>query len=296
MKQIAAKNEIPFQPVVGWFPLFLFPAALISIIALSAYMKEDAPWFWWVFAVIAGTSALICLCGFFVVSPNMARVLVLFGKYRGTTREEGFYWTNPFTVKQTVSLKARNIASQTIKVNDLTGNPIEIGAVVVWKVRDTAQALFDVDAYEEYVDVQIETAVRELAKAHPYDDGQHPDDVKSLRGDSDVVSEELMQELHERLVRAGLDVLEARISHLAYAPEIAGAMLQRQQAVAIIAARKQIVEGAVGMVEQALEDLGKKGVVQLDDERRATLVGNLLVVLCGQATPQPVVNTGSLYS
>jgi hypothetical protein len=195
-----------------------------------------------------------------------------------------------------VSLKAHNLASERIKVNDLLGNPIEIGTVVVWQVRDNAQALFDVESFTEYVDIQIETAIREIAKSHPYDDGQHETDVTSLRQDTEAVSAELMKELQERLQRAGVDVLEARVSHLAYAPEIAAAMLQRQQAVAIIAARRKIVEGAVGMVEDALAALGKRGVVELDDERRATLVGNLLVVLCGQHAPQPVLNTGSLYT
>jgi regulator of protease activity HflC (stomatin/prohibitin superfamily) len=236
------------------------------------------------------------LGGFFVVTPNHSRVLVLFGRYRGTVREPGFYWTNPFTSKKVLSLRAHNVASEKIKVNDLIGNPIEIGAVIVWRVRDTAQATFDVEDHEKYVDVQVETAIREIAKAHPYDDGQVEDNPISLRGDTSAVVEELKAELQARLQRAGVEVLEARISHLAYAPEIASAMLQRQQATAIIAARQKIVEGAVSIVEHALADLGKKRVVELDDERKATLVGNLLVVLCGQASPQPVLNTGSLYN
>jgi regulator of protease activity HflC (stomatin/prohibitin superfamily) len=210
-------------------------------------------------------------------------------------RQEGFYWTNPFTTKRSVSLRAHNVASEKIKVNDLIGNPIEIGAVIVWRVHDTAQATFDVEDHEKYVDVQVETAIREIAKKHPYDEGQAEDPI-SLRGDTSAVVEELKHELQERLQRAGIEVLEARISHLAYAPEIASAMLQRQQATAIIAARQKIVEGAVSIVEQALADLGKKHVVELDDERKATLVGNLLVVLCGQSAAQPVLNTGSLYT
>ena len=239
---------------------------------------------------------VLTLIGFYVVGPNMSRALVLFGNYKGTVRKQGFFWTNPFTNKIPVSLKANNVASETIKVNDNRGNPIEIGAVVVWQVMDTAQALFDVEDYEDYVDIQIETAVRQVASAHPYDeDGDQPD-VVSLRGDSGTVAEELKVHLQERLHRAGIEVLEARLSHLAYAPEIASAMLQRQQAEAIISARQKIVEGAVGMVEHALSDLGDRGVVELDDERRATLVGNLLVVLCGQSNPQPVLNTGSLYT
>ncbi len=239
---------------------------------------------------------LLTLIGFFVVGPNMSRVLVLFGTYKGTVRKQGFFWTNSFTSKTAVSLKANNVASDTIKVNDLRGSPIEIGAVVVWQVQDTAQALFDVESYEEYVDIQIETAVRSVASAHPYDENDDAADVVSLRGDTGVVAQELAIELQKRLHRAGIEVLEARLSHLAYAPEIASAMLQRQQAEAIIAARAKIVEGAVSMVEQALHDLGERNVVELDDERRATLVGNLLVVLCSQSNPQPVLNTGSLYN
>ena len=252
---------------------------------------------WQVIAAAAVTVVcLVCLCGFFVVTPNHSRVLVLFGRYRGTVREPGFYWTNPFTMKKVLSLRAHNVASEKIKVNDLIGNPIEIGAVIVWRVRDTAQAMFDVEDHEKYVDVQVETAIREIAKGHPYDDGQTEEDLISLRGDTSAVVEELRTELQARLQRAGVEVLEARISHLAYAPEIASAMLQRQQATAIIAARQKIVEGAVSIVEQALADLGKKHVIELDDERKATLVGNLLVVLCGGVSPQPVINTGSLYT
>jgi regulator of protease activity HflC (stomatin/prohibitin superfamily) len=234
--------------------------------------------------------------GYFIVKPNMSRVLVLFGTYRGTVRTEGFHWTNPFTNKGSISLRAHNLSTERIKVNDLLGNPIEIGAVVVWQVRDTAQAKFDVEDYYQYVDLQCETAVRQLAKSHPYDDRMGETEAPSLRTDTEQISEGLTVELQERLDRAGIEVLEARISHLAYAPEIASAMLQRQQADAIIAARRKIVEGAVGMVDDALTQLGDRGVVDLDPERRATLVGNLLVVLCGHATPQPVLNAGTLYN
>jgi regulator of protease activity HflC (stomatin/prohibitin superfamily) len=236
------------------------------------------------------------LFGYFIVNPNMSRVLVLFGTYRGTVRTPGFYWTNPFTSKRVVSLRAHNLSSERVKVNDLLGNPIEIGAVVVWQVRDSAQAQFDVEDYYQYVDLQCETAVRQLAKSHPYDDRMGETEAPSLRTDTERVSAELTRELQERLDRAGIEVLEARISHLAYAPEIASAMLQRQQADAIIAARRKIVEGAVGMVDDALTQLSERGVVDLDVERRATLVGNLLVVLCGHATPQPVLNAGTLYN
>jgi regulator of protease activity HflC (stomatin/prohibitin superfamily) len=277
----------------GWLvlvPVLLAEALFVTLLILA--QGEPAA-----IAVLVPLLALLppfTLPGLFVVGPNQSRVLVLFGRYRGTVREQGFFWTNPFTLKHQVSLKAHNVASEKIKVNDLAGNPIEIGAVVVWQVADTAQALFDVEDYEEFVDIQIEAAVRKVASTHPYDEGQDtPAEVVSLRGDSEEVAAELQATLAERLSRAGIEVLEARLSHLAYAQEIASAMLQRQQAQAIIAARRKIVEGAVGMVEQALADLGSRGVVQLDDERRAALVGNLLVVLCGQATPQPVLQTGN---
>jgi regulator of protease activity HflC (stomatin/prohibitin superfamily) len=235
------------------------------------------------------------LIGCFIVGPNQSRVLVLFGNYKGTVRKQGFYCTNPFTLKHKVSLKAHNIATQTIKVNDLRGNPIEIGAVVVWQVANTAQALFDVEDYIDYVDVQVETALRAVAALHPYDE-QGNEVIVSLRGNSEDVAEELQKMIAERLARAGIQVLEARISHLAYAQEIAQAMLQVQQADAIIAARQKIVEGAVGMVEHALSDLSERNVLELDDERKATMVSNLLVVLCGQENATPIINTGSLYS
>ncbi len=295
--------EKPLQPTSGWAALFLLPLLLAGVIVTAglAGLREGA-----IAAVVIPSvlCALVTLCGFYVVSPNASRVLVLFGTYRGTVRQQGLFWTNPFTIKRNVSLKANNVASDTIKVNDLGGNPIEIGAVVVWRVRDPAQALFDVEDYAEYVDIQIEAAVRQLASTHPYDEpiagsGQETGDephVVSLRGDSAIVAEELQGALDERLRRAGIEVIESRLSHLAYAPEIASAMLQRQQAEAIISARQKIVEGAVGMVEQALDDLGSRGVVDLDDERKATLVGNLLVILCGQSNPQPVVNVGGLYN
>ncbi len=243
---------------------------------------------------LIGVAWFICLCGFYIVNPNMSRVMVLFGNYRGTVRKPGFWWTNPFTVKNKLSLRAHNVSSEKIKVNDSVGNPIEIGAVVVWKIHDTAQASFDVEDYVEYVDIQVEAAVRTLASAHPYDEPEGDESIVSLRGDRDEVTGELQLALGERLERAGVEVVEARLSHLAYAPEIASVMLQRQQAQAIIAARRQIVEGAVGMVHEALEMLKEGDVVELDDERKAALVGNLLVVLCGQESAQPILNTGSL--
>jgi len=239
---------------------------------------------------------VILLPGFFVVEPNLSRVLVLFGRYRGTVRKNGFFWTNPFTMKKSLSLRAHNLDGDQIKVNDLMGNPIEISAVVVWRVADTARATFDVEDYEHFVRVQSDAALRNLASTHPYDQGMSDEVETTLRGSTEVIAKQLEEQLSERLVQAGVDVLEARLNHLAYAPEIASAMLQRQQAKAIVAARQQIVEGAVGMVEMALERLSAREIIELDDERRATLVGNLLVVLCGQANPQPVINTGSLYN
>jgi len=290
-------RESTFQALSGW-PILIgslaFWAAFILYGALSDPMPTPA--YFWVLGFSAPLTFL-SLFGYFIINPNMSRVLVLFGKYRGSVRTQGLFWTNPFTIKHKVSLKAHNLSSEHIKVNDLAGNPIEIGAVVVWQVKDTAQAEFDVEDYFQYVDVQIETAVRHLANSHPYDDHSGDDiDAPSLRTDSQQVSAELESELQQRLDRAGIEVVEARISHLAYAPEIASAMLQRQQADAIIAARKKIVEGAVGMVDDALKQLGDKEIVELDAERRVTLVGNLLVVLCGGVSPQPVLNTGSLYN
>jgi regulator of protease activity HflC (stomatin/prohibitin superfamily) len=272
----------------------LFVLAFFLIAALIYAEEPSAPI---LLLVVLGIPAVILgIRGLFVVQPNSGKVLVLLGNYKGTVNEAGFYWANPFASRKTISLKANNIASNVIKVNDLAGNPIEIGAVVVWQVRDTAQAIFDVEDYRHYVDVQIETSVRRLASMHPYDDNESEGDQTSLRGDNEAVNEELRHQLEGRLERAGIEVLEARISHLAYAPEIAAAMLQRQQAAAIISARQRIVEGAVGMVEDALAQLQAKGVVDLDPERRATLVGNLLVVLCGQENAQPIINTGTLYS
>ncbi|MBI0447184.1 SPFH domain-containing protein [Deinococcus sp. DB0503] len=242
---------------------------------------------------VLGLLALFTLLGFFVVQPNQAKVLTLFGRYVGTERRNGFYWTNPFTVRQNVSLRIRNFNSERLKVNDQAGNPIEIAAVIVWRVVDTARAVFDVEDYAEFVAIQSETALRHLAAGYPYDD--YDGKSLSLRGNPDEVSEALARELATRLRHAGVEVLEARLSHLAYSPEIAGAMLQRQQASAIIAARQQIVQGAVGMVEMALTQLSEQDIVQLDEERKAQMVSNLLVVLTSERGTQPVVNAGSLY-
>ena len=289
-------QEIAFKPFSGYLmlalELLLIAATILFIIAGVANQEPGVA----LLVVPMALVAFLALFGFFVVEPNLGRALVLFGRYRGTVRTAGFWWTNPFTSKKPISLRAHNMNGEKLKVNDLLGNPIEIAAVVVWQVRDTAQALFDVEQFEHFVDVQSESALRLVASRHPYDDGQVGDVATTLRGSADEVAQELQAELAKRLALAGIEVLEARLSHLAYAPEIAAAMLQRQQASAIIAARKLIVEGAVSMVEMALEKLSETETDKLDDERRATLTGNLLVVLCGQANAQPVVNTGSLYN
>jgi regulator of protease activity HflC (stomatin/prohibitin superfamily) len=237
---------------------------------------------------------VVAMGGFLVVPPNAARVLVFFGKYFGTVRDAGFWFTNPFTVKRRVSLRIRNFNSERLKVNDLQGNPIEIAAVIVWRVVDSAKALFDVENYEGFVAIQSETAIRTLASQYPYD--AHVEGRASLRGSPGEVSDNLRQQVQARLEIAGVEVSEARISHLAYAPEIAQAMLRRQQAEAVVAARQKIVEGAVGMVESALKMLQEENVIKLDEERKAAMVNNLLVALVSEHDMQPVVNTGSLYT
>jgi regulator of protease activity HflC (stomatin/prohibitin superfamily) len=238
--------------------------------------------------------ACVCMGGFFIVQPNEAKVLTFFGRYAGSVREGGFHWTNPLTKKAVLSMRVRNFATDTLKVNDALGNPIEIGAIVVWRVVDTAKALYSVQNYADFVTVQSETALRVLASRFPYDSADHS--VESLRGSQDEVSKDLRIQLQERLATAGVEVDDARLSHLAYSPEIAQAMLRRQQAGAIIAARRLIVDGAVGMVKMALEDLEAQGVVKLDNERRAAMVNNLLVALVSESQAQPVINTGTLYA
>lgn len=233
------------------------------------------------------------MAGLTVVNPNEARALVLFGRYSGTIKTQGFWWVNPFTVRRRISVRIRNFESAKLKVNDHDGNPIEIAAVVVWRVSDTAEALFEVDDYEQFVKVQTEAALRNIATSYPYD-GRQEGEI-SLREHPHEVGEKLQAEIQGRLQKAGVEVMDTRISHLAYAPEIANAMLRRQQADAVIAARTKIVEGAVGMVEMALDQLAEKHVVELDEERRATMVSNLLVVLCSEHETQPVVNAGTLY-
>jgi hypothetical protein len=278
-------------------PGLLMVVVFLSLMLLAGYgfvsaARLDEP------LVVVASVFVFVLCalglgGLFSVAPNEGRVLQLFGAYRGTVREEGLRWANPFLTKKRISLRVRNFESAKLKVNDTDGNPIEIAAIVVWKVVDSAEAVFEVDDYENYVRVQSESAVRNLATRYPYD--AHEEGHLSLRGSTDEVAKGLKAEIHDRLAKAGVEVVEARISHLAYASEIAAAMLRRQQAGAIIAARQKIVEGAVGMVEMALDLLSKSNQVKLDEERKAAMVSNLLVVLCADREAQPVVNTGTLY-
>jgi regulator of protease activity HflC (stomatin/prohibitin superfamily) len=277
----------------GWLMLFF----LLAVLGLSLWGLIQAARAGWPVLAIALvfvlTAASVCLAGFIVVNPNEAKVVLLFGKYLGTIKQPGFWWMNPLCTKKRVSLRIRNFESSKLKVNDRDGNPIEIAAVVVWQVVETAEAVFHVDDYENFVHVQSEAAVRNMATSYPYD--SHEEGEVSLRGHTAEIADQLKREVQERLAKAGVEVLEARISHLAYAPEIASAMLRRQQAAAIIAARQKIVEGAVSMVEMALDQLSARDVVQLDEERKAAMVSNLLVVLCSDRDAQPVVNTGTLY-
>lgn len=279
------------------------PSGIPALIGLIVLLLADGAWLitslqhqilWGIlFAVLAGVVLLIALGGFFTVAPNEGKVLQFFGRYVGTVRDAGPRWTNPFYSKRSVSLRVRNFESSKLKVNDLDGNPIEIAAVVVWQVVDTAEAIFEVNDYEDFIHIQSESALRSMATSYPYD--SHDTGALSLRSHGMEISEHLQKEIQDRLTSAGIRVIESRITHLAFAPEIAQAMLQRQQASAIIAARTRIVEGAVSMVEMALEQLAKRNVVQLDEERKAAMVSNLLVVLFGERGTQPIVNTGTLY-
>lgn len=287
-------QEIPRSTLSGLPMLFVLLVAAVAN-AWFYFALADMPGarMLLVANIIASLVLMVLWFGFFIVQPNTGVVLQFFGKYVGTSRDEGLRYANPFYSKRPVSLRVRNFESSKLKVNDLEGSPIEIASVVVWQVHDTAEAVFRVDDYENFVHVQSESALRQMATSYPYD--LHEDHTVSLRSHSKEINQHLMEEIQERLAQAGVTVLEARISHLAYAQEIAQAMLQRQQAGAIIAARTRIVEGAVGMVHMALEQLAAKGMVQLDDERKAAMVSNLLVVLCGERGTQPVVNTGTLY-
>jgi regulator of protease activity HflC (stomatin/prohibitin superfamily) len=288
-------REKQMSAASGWLVLaILLPLLIVIVAAIVLEALGEYPQAWHIVALaLAAAVDGICLGGLFVVNPNEGQVLQLFGAYVGTVKEPGLRWANPFYTKKRISQRVRNFESQHLKVNDIEGNPIEIAAVVVWKVVETAEACFEVDSYENFVHVQSEAALRNLATSYPYD--AHDEKVTSLRGQTAAVAEHLKTEIQDRLEKAGVLVIEARISHLAYAPEIAAAMLQRQQAGAIIAARTRIVEGAVGMVEMALERLSQKDILHLDEERRAVMVSNLLVVLCGERAAQPVINTGSLY-
>jgi regulator of protease activity HflC (stomatin/prohibitin superfamily) len=243
--------------------------------------------------IVIAAAAFLAMCGLNMVSPGEARVVQLFGRYRGTIREDGLRWVNPFTSRTKISTRVRNHETAVLKVNDAYGNPIELAAVVVWKVQDTAQASFEVDDFLEFVATQTEAAVRHIAIEYPYD--AHDEAGLSLRGDAEEITEKLAVELHARVEAAGVQIIESRFTHLAYAPEIASAMLQRQQAGAVVAARREIVDGAVGMVEAALARITERDIVELDPERKAAMVSNLMVVLCGDRSPQPVLNTGSLY-
>ena len=264
------------------------------LLGLGVFILIAAPGLLKAIVALFVLALILMAVGFYMVGPNEGRVLQLFGDYVGTDRQLGLRWANPFYTKTRVSLRVRNFESGQLKVNDLVGNPVDIAAVVVWKVVDTAEAVFEVDDYENYVAVQSEAAIRNMATSYAYDD--YEGDAITLRGSGNEIADILQKEVQDRLGKAGVEVIEARISHLAYAPEIASAMLQRQQASAIVAARHKIVEGAVGMVEDALNKLSEREIVTLDDERRAAMVSNLLVVLCSDKAAQPVVNSGSLYS
>jgi regulator of protease activity HflC (stomatin/prohibitin superfamily) len=286
-------NEKVIKGTSGWLMVFvLIAVAIVSVMMLASAGRAEAVGlsFFWIFVLIVD---LVCWRGLTVVNPNEAAVVQLFGVYKGTVKDQGFWWVNPLTHRRRISLRIRNFESERLKVNDHDGNPIEIAAVIVWRVVETAEAIFQVNDYENFVHVQSESAVRNLATTYPYD--AHEEGQLSLRMSAGDISHQLRQEIQDRLSKAGVEVIEARISHLAYAPEIASAMLRRQQASAIIAARQKIVEGAVGMVEMALELLSAKNVVTLDEERKASMVSNLLVVLCSDRDAQPVVNTGTLY-
>lgn len=285
-------NEKQIRVLPGGLMLIMLFASIGLNFYLFSLSKEDNALS--VLVPIALVFAnFIWMSGFFTVEPGSSKVLLLFGKYVGTVTDPGFHWTNPFRTKRAMSLRVRTLNGERLKVNDLSGNPIEIAIIVVWKVVDTYKASFDVDAYENFVALQSETALRHSASSYPYDDDN--DEIPSLRQNADEVSNHIRAELHSKLSMAGVDVIEARISHLAYAPEIAGAMLRRQQAHAVIAARTKIVDGAVGMVEMALERMEREKVIDLDDERKAQMVSNLMVVLCSEHAAQPVLNAGTLY-
>lgn len=290
---MATITEKHGKKVNGFLMLFVIMAILVfEIFLLAQGIKTEDPGILWLFIPLL-IVFFISFGGFTVIQPNDSRVLILFGKYIGTIRESGFWWVNPFTDKKKVSLRIHNFNSEKIKVNDLHGNPIEIAAVIVWRVIDSARATFDVQNYEQFVAIQSETAIRGLASDYAYDSSE--DEKHSLRGNTQEISEELKKQVQTRLEIAGVEIIESRISHLAYAPEIAQAMLRRQQAQAVVAARVKIVEGAVGMVDMALKALSEHHIVELDEEKKATMVNNLMVALVSEVQAQPVINTGTLY-
>jgi len=287
-------RELTKTVASGYMAIAVLLVATIGVVYWLIQSVQSLSPFGIVSASLILTVLTILACGFFMVQPNEARVLQLFGAYVGTARDSGLRWANPFYSKKAVSVKVRNFESGKLKVNDSQGNPIEIAAVVVWRVIDTAEAMFEVDDYEEFVTIQSESALRNLSTTYPYE--PHDNQTLSLRSNPAEISQALREEIQDRLEEAGVNVIEARISHLAYAPEIAHAMLRRQQAAAVISARTQIVAGAVGMVRMALEQLSSENIVELDEERKAAMVGNLLTVLCSEEGAKPVLNTGSLYT
>lgn len=288
-------SEVYIRPANGWLMLFVTLTGTIAGIAVPATLLANDGSDMWGWLFIIPVVCLVLMCGLFVVNPNESAVMTFFGKYVGTVVENGFFFMNPFAVKKSVSLRARNLNGDPIKVNDLMGNPIMIGVVLVWRVKDTFKASFEVDDYSRFVDIQSEAAIRNLAGAYPYDNLEDEDASITLRNGGEEVNDLLENSLADRLAIAGIEVIEARISYLAYAPEIAGAMLQRQQATAMVAARHKIVEGAVGMVQMALEQLSEKEIIELDEEKKAAMVSNLMVVLTSDRAATPVVNAGSLY-
>lgn len=291
----ATSSERVVQSASGWAMLGVNILLYLAFLALIISTVSSGIPLYGVIGALVLIGSILVSCGFYTLQPNQSAVLILFGAYRGTDRTSGFRWTNPFNKREKISLRARNFNSGKLKVNDKRGNPIEIAAVVVWRVKDTAQAVFDVDDFEHYVAVQSESALRHLASGYAYDNSESDEEL-TLRASADDVADALQVELQARLETAGVEVQEARLAHLAYAPEIAQSMLRRQQAEAIIAARIKIVQGAVGMVQMALNELLANEVVELDEERKAAMISNLLVVLCGESEVHPVVNTGTLYS
>jgi regulator of protease activity HflC (stomatin/prohibitin superfamily) len=281
MKETKAWHMNGFIGIIG--------IAILVAAALVSFLQQQI-----VIAALFVVIAVVLASGITIVQPNQAKVLIFFGRYLGTIRDSGLFLTVPLTIRQNVSLRVRNFTSKKLKVNDVQGNPIEIAAVIVFRVIDSAKAVFDVDNYEEFVEIQSEAAIRHVATKYPYDTFTDDDEI-TLRGNADIISDVLANELQERLKVAGVEVIEARLTHLAYSPEIASAMLQRQQAAAILAARKKIVEGAVSMAQMAIEQLDKEGILELDDERKANMVNNLMVAIVSERATQPVINTGSLY-